>query len=787
MADQALKMRFGFDASDAKAGMASLSGDAAKRFAEVGALALTASGRFKTFANETPMAASAFKALSGAIGETEKNLAKLLATGLKDTNKLALIGAAAKGALTGTNPLVAAGAHLALGNAGSGVLTAASNPLFAAGALASGVSLDKLSGAFFTFKLALAAAAIGATAFAGVIDIVHHQLEELNRIVEGARQADVGTTFFQVWIKQAELAKISTEQAAAALVKASAAVRPKSDAQGNLAVNPISDAMGEQAYGPRKIGGKGNSDFNNAKTTEDALKAVIEYVREMHQAAEEFKDARLDLQAEFVAGLANIPLDLVKQFREAKTNVDAFAAAGLAAGTIMDESLTSRAKELNDRLIEAHRHLSDDMAPAMRALADIGLDFKNAWVKIVEWMAKALDLAKAFNLEGAKSAAEDHAERMINRRMRGGLDADWSNATDPTLRPMTPEMLARSRALNPLGIAWPAPGGKPADVPLPPSRPPRSVLDTHPTEHTPKTKTAAADDKTALDSYLETMKRSNEVLKAEVDTYGKSNKVKEEATSLAYAESAARKDLEAGKRTSAQLTDEERQKVLALADANAKLKDAQAAQERAAQQAKEQSSYFGNMLVDSLDQALQKGADFQKIMQGVVQSLEKAALQALILGQGPLAGLFGMGGGGAGGASSGGGLFGMLGGLFGIGGRAAGAPMELHPTFAAGGWASRPNQWAHAPSFATGGGIPAFIHAGEIILNQAQQGRVASGLSSGNKVTVHNYGGARVESRRMSDGELQLYVDRRVADQSQSIRQGMIGTLADRQARRPVT
>jgi hypothetical protein len=122
-------------------------------------------------------------------------------------------------------------------------------------------------------------------------------------------------------------------------------------------------------------------------------------------------------------------------------------------------------------------------------------------------------------------------------------------------------------------------------------------------------------------------------------------------------------------------------------------------------------------------------------------------LQALLLGSGPLAQLFGTQG--AGGATGGlfGGLLGGKGLFSGIGGSAAGSTDyeglgDISGdviTAASGGRVgdirSRMrvpmSAFIGAPQFAIGGGVPAIVHPGEVILNAAQQRNVAARLGGG--------------------------------------------------------
>ena len=76
------------------------------------------------------------------------------------------------------------------------------------------------------------------------------------------------------------------------------------------------------------------------------------------------------------------------------------------------------------------------------------------------------------------------------------------------------------------------------------------------------------------------------------------------------------------------------------------------------------------------------------------------------------------------------------------GGWAGSGPRVLVPAVA----------FAGARHFAAGGGIPAILHAGEIVLNQAQQGNVAKGLGGVtlNHAPVYNINGTGLSAEQLS-------------------------------------
>lgn len=118
--------------------------------------------------------------------------------------------------------------------------------------------------------------------------------------------------------------------------------------------------------------------------------------------------------------------------------------------------------------------------------------------------------------------------------------------------------------------------------------------------------------------------------------------------------------LEAAKKANLPVTDELRGKIDSLATAYAsakvKLDEAEAAQRRV----QETQRYLGDAMTDALGDLLVEGRDLASVFDSLAKSIAKAALQAVLMGSGPLAGLFG------GAAPAGGGVGGILGKLLGF-------------------------------------------------------------------------------------------------------------------------
>ncbi|MGX1786835.1 tape measure protein [Bosea sp. NPDC055332] len=173
----------------------------------------------------------------------------------------------------------------------------------------------------------------------------------------------------------------------------------------------------------------------------------------------------------------------------------------------------------------------------------------------------------------------------------------------------------------------------------------------------PKSDEDKAEDR--INRYIDSLARQNLVLQAEIDNFGKSNAQKRAAVELAKAgvdlnrlDAQTREEVLAKLNKEITLSEQLRTKKKELEDAQKAYNDA--------------SKFFGDAATDALEDLIINGGKAEDILKRLVATLAKAALQAALMGSGPLAGLFGTTG-----ANGGvGGLFGMLFGA--IGGKADG-------------------------------------------------------------------------------------------------------------------
>ncbi len=167
---------------------------------------------------------------------------------------------------------------------------------------------------------------------------------------------------------------------------------------------------------------------------------------------------------------------------------------------------------------------------------------------------------------------------------------------------------------------------------------------------------------------IATIQRRTELAKLEVETFGQS----EEATRRARLELEALQRVQSdGVTATAAQREQISQNVGALVEFEAQVKRLKEAQDSV----NEASRFFGQAAVAGLSDLAAGGKKRGRAMENLKKRLAEATLQAALLGDGPLKGVFGGLFGGSGGGGGIGGLFGLLGGLFG-GARATGGPVR---------------------------------------------------------------------------------------------------------------
>jgi len=595
-----------------------------------------------------------------------------------------------------------------------------------------------------SYKYALGGVAAGAFAAHEALKIVGDSFDRVTQIIEKSDKIGVSTTMFQVWTQQAEKTRLTTEQMEQALAHAAQALRPKFDEAANTEINRFMRLADELQNG-RGVPTQSYQMFKDAGDDMDRLvQAAAQLVQDLQNAAKSTGDMRLSALATQTA----IELwgeggrSLAQALEQGKISVANIGQKTQELGSVYTADLVREVDAVNQKYKEATDRLAREMTPQMESLVSFAAKLKSYWTDIVGMIAQAMHTA---NNPGSLMSAWGTSR--------------WGNALGASIglwKESQGEFGGLSEvagggdtaAAKALREAWLRSQGRTdgpvenTNAPQPPRRPSLRDLARPTIEPRPeKSGRDAAESADEVERFITSLEKQNAALAGEASAIGKSNAERERAIDLAKAE-------EAAKERGTALTEEERQKIIALADAHTQLKkqidDANAAKQRQ----QEAQRAFGDMAYRAVDDLIVEHKKLTDVLKDVVKMLEQAALKAVLMGQGPLAGLFG-------GGSGSGGMGGILGGLFGMfsGHAAGGVAGHGTPTIAP------LSAFRNAPRFADGGGIPAILHAGEIILNAAQQKNVADSMKGGApQVVVHNHAAGVTVEPFVTRGEMQVHV-----------------------------
>jgi hypothetical protein len=342
-----------------------------------------------------------------------------------------------------------------------------------------------------------------------------------------------------------------------------------------------------------------------------------------------------------IAEKFGIPKDFVPLLEGGAKALEELARKAGEAGAILDSDVIAKAKDFDTAW--------------NNAWASFASNSKAAIISASQGLSGLLSQASAYlksvnEANAAQSQSADRAARRDQARQMALGNAGGRAAVDAAQAAADRELRARFVSSE---------KDRSVTAPLPATRPGRGVIETgKPTIIPPKGGGGGgggggkAEDEQAqarLDRYIETLMRQNSVLDAEIATFGKSNAEKRAAIELAKAQVDLAKLDEASRQTviasltkEIELSEQKRTKLAELKSAQQGLNDAQ--------------KFFGNAAVDALEDMIFNGAKAEDVIKNLTKSLAQAGLKALLLGEGPLAGLFGT----KGSEGSAGGIFGAL-------------------------------------------------------------------------------------------------------------------------------
>ena len=509
---------------------------------------------------------------------------------------------------------------------------------------------------------------------AGLAQEAQKEIAELVHIADASRAAGVGTTFFQAYISQAQALGVETSTLVNELNKARDA--------GKVSIGKLGDDDAGKSDALKTLGktvaagnlGSGDmAAFQNADADEARIRVMLDLLDKLD--AKGAKLAEYDLANKFFGESFEARLragtDAIGDMRDSLDKINQSGGA-----MIVPPEQIAHAKMMQAEIAELNERLTAITAPAVQKIDGLFQNVDEVLIAgeaavvhytealgefIAKWLGAGNSIAWANSkvLELANALRDLAGMKPLTIESGGQVNTD-----DPT-----GEKMARARknlALQ-MGADAPEPSRRPDDLDLTPY----GTLPMTVHGHTKKPVAPAdtshpylADDKSGgksgkedpVASYIDELKKSAAAEEAEARTLGLNDKAKQEALDLAKAQAIAQKE-------GRSLTEAETATIKQQADAYAAAKVKIDQFNKAQADAKARAEFLGQAFESSIEKMALEGGKLKDVLLDVVKQLEQAALKALILGQGPLAGLFGSATGGMNGEGKG---FGGLGGLLGF-------------------------------------------------------------------------------------------------------------------------
>ncbi|MBP1856863.1 hypothetical protein [Rhizobium herbae] len=500
-------------------------------------------------------------------------------------------------------------------------------------------------GAFATLSGAAFAVIAPILSVAAALDKTKRAMDEFSAISDSAKATGLDAEFFQVLAHQSELGGVAVDQLSGALETFSKNAGLAAEGKGKM-------VKALQALNPELL-----KNILAATTQEERVRLAADAIDAAGSASEK---AALSATLFGDAGTR-----LVEVFSGGSAAIDATAKSARDLGLIIDRDVIARTEELGDQLDTATKVINAefskalvDLAPLMVDAARLAGDVAAAISRIVDRM-RDLENQSTTGLNTQLSTIGGQRLELENqilelqdkqRENAGALFGGFENKT------LDGEIAARKQQIDELGQQE------------------KSILDIlgsrKPSE--PLVRPASTDDdsgpspstggKASRNSEAEAAIREAEAVKELIADL-------EFERSLLSMTEEQRRAAVISRQAGAAATEEQRAQIIALNEA---LHQEEEAQKRAT----EASEFFKDAAYDSFKSLIPQIETGNAALDSFINKLAEAAAQALLLGEGPLAGLFGGG----------------LGSLF--GGRAsdpwAGMRSVGVSTFAGGGVSDRP-------------------------------------------------------------------------------------------------
>lgn len=407
-------------------------------------------------------------------------------------------------------------------------LAAALGPL----AIAAGVTVESIKLLDDAFKAAL-------------LDI-----ERMVSIAEKSANLNLSPSFFQEFLLESKKLKVSTDDLESALKSAFEATKEVSPIDldkwetGKDKITDVETALRVYNETVAKAAGthlQGLTLFRDASTQDAKIKAVLMAMTELDRIGHNLE--ALDL------GTKMFGSSFVDNIRTGKTSaesmLDTLSRAKEADSGIFSDAMVTRAKAVDDEMKLASQHLSDELKPGFESLESSILTIESGWAKMVELMAEAVALSNKIPWEKIANAAAFMADPF--GYLAGKATTAVKQMTGTYTAPPGPNMM---------GLLT---GGDDA--------PPKLSRGPGPRPKLKPTDTSGSGGRDRFDSAVDSIEKRTAALKAEADTIDLGTQARERAKIVAQLETVAKQANAAAGEGENVITDEQRKKIDAVADA----------------------------------------------------------------------------------------------------------------------------------------------------------------------------------------------------------------------------
>jgi hypothetical protein len=384
-------------------------------------------------------------------------------------------------------------------------------------------------------------AVAGAVKLTGdAIQATRDRLTEMVDVADKANARGLSPEFFQAFVAAAKGAEDRVATLEAALDHAWQATKPLLNPDwsvwdtGVTKVNAVAKAMRETRElftTDQKF--SGFDLFKDAKTQEDRIRAVLTYMQQLKAIGQDV--AALDIGEKMFGSKFT---DEIRQGKESVDHIIKTLDSGSKIGFVSNDA-AKNAKELDDRLNDAHHTISERLKPDWDDLASAALRIKSAWTSIVEAVAN-------YKAGGIPSPADRPGDTT------GASAEDAQNNPDPNsaafgnpailnqyrrrrgFAPVGNQTSNEARALDAYSSQNDLSGAPPAEdnsIPMPRRRP----------SDAPKPPPKTAIERDPFDVSVDNVNKRIAALNAETATIGQSTDARERAKTVAQLEEAAKR------------------------------------------------------------------------------------------------------------------------------------------------------------------------------------------------------------------------------------------------------